>query len=158
MLGGAESSHQIFEVGILGVHLHPTLAIVSDMSRDARVEDERQRVDRGIRSRVEIVYLIVFMESLAQTIHATVKTSCLLAERSQSILTVRGVCAALSLSGHGCGNHGCGNEYFLHFSNSCFYLTLQHAYPAYTLLYIEQQARFLSKLNNCLQNYRKKTK
>ena len=63
MLCQAESCHYILEVGILGIDLSSAFLIVGNLSRNTCIENERQRVDRGVRCRVECVYLVVFMKS-----------------------------------------------------------------------------------------------
>ena len=92
-----ESSDHIVQVGILGVLLHAVLIEVADLTRDAGIEKECQRVDRRIRSRVDIIYLIVLMKAKSHSIHTSIETRSLVGQQAQPPLTVWRIHAALGI-------------------------------------------------------------
>ena len=74
MLAGTEACYEILEVGNVSILRGVTLLKHGALERHADVEDERQRIDTGIRRWVEIVNLIALAESNAYAVHATTGT------------------------------------------------------------------------------------
>ena len=121
-----EACYRILKVGVVGIHLHAVLTKVGYLARNAHIKDEAQRIDGRVRSRVEIVYLIVLTEALSQTVHATIEATCLVAQDAQTILAVWGVCSALRRSRSCKCRQKSGSEYFFHYQMFIFRYSFQN--------------------------------
>ena len=75
MLRKAETSHDILETGIFRVQPLAVFLEIRQLSRQTHVENERERVNRGIRRRVERIHLIVFAIGDADAVHTASDTT-----------------------------------------------------------------------------------
>ena len=65
-----EAGNGILEVGTTGIHTLVAFLEVRNLTREAQVEDERQRVDGGIGSRVQVVHLGMIAIGNTQSVHS----------------------------------------------------------------------------------------
>ena len=70
----AESTHSIFKICISCILAYLTLLEVCQLKRKPSIEDKGKRIDCRIRSRIEIVYLVMRTKPQTDTIHASIET------------------------------------------------------------------------------------
>ena len=75
MLESSKSCNSIFKVGIIGINLSSTLFKVCLLSRHTHIKDKGKAIQLGIRCRVDMIYLIMLMETISQSVHTSIEAT-----------------------------------------------------------------------------------